>query len=473
LVRNPSVEGSSALCPPSADLYRAPAPRRGPAPSPSDGDLLRLLPPSLFRRDQVKLPFGDREICLINEPAGIRQVLITEAHDFPKSDLMIAALQPLLRDGILISNGPVWQRQRAMLEPAFQQMRVRRQFPAMAAAVADLVARLEARGPGAEINLDAEISLFALDVIFRTIFSRPIDAGEAREVFEAFSAYQHGMLQFEAVAALFFARSPASILSEAQLSATSDRIRNVIEQRVASSKPDSDDMLQALLASRDPATGEGFSRNELIDQIIVLFLAGHETSASALVWCLFLLSQQPELVDRIRHEADALAPGRPLVQEELVKLFSLRNVFRETLRLYPPSAFITRVAKRDATISGLEVKAGNFVVVSPWLIHRHQKYWEQPEYFDPGRFSDERERNIVPGTYLPFGLGPRVCTGRSLAMIEGPLLVAELIRKFNIVPVEAELVTPSYRLLVQPKLPIRCRLDPLRRSSDSGKREAT
>lgn len=447
-------------------LYRAPVPKRVSPSEQPNGDLLALLPQSLYRRDQLKLPLGGRDVCLINEPAGIRQILVTDEQNFPKSDVMIAALKPLLRDGILISNGSLWQRQRAMLEPAFQQMHVRRQFPVMASTIADFVRRLEALGPGAEINLDAEISLFALDVIFRTIFSQPIEAHEALEIFEAFSVYQDRAPQFEAVTSVFATAPSKPVLPDSQLSAISDRIRDVIERRINSAATGTENILHAIMASRDPASREGFDRSELIDQITVLFLAGHETSASALVWCLFLLSQQPTLADQIRREADALAPDRSLTQEELNKLTSLRNVFRETLRLYPPSGFITRVAKRDTHIGGLEVTAGTLVAVSPWLIHRHEKYWQQPEFFDPDRFSAERERDIVPGTYLPFGLGPRVCTGRSLAMIEGPLLVAELIRKFTFVPVEPESVTPSYRLLVRPKQPILCRIERVPRQQD-------
>jgi cytochrome P450 len=439
--------------------YRAPVPLPGALFGRSDGDLLGLLPQGLYRRDQFRFPVEGRDVCLINEPAGIRQVLVTEEQNFPKSDLMIAALKPLLGDGILISNGPVWQRQRAMMEPAFQQMRVRRQFPVMAATVEDFVQRLVALGPGAEINLDAEISLFALDVIFRTIFSRPIEREEAREIFQAFTVYQDRAPQFEALTSLFVPGSPATVVPDESLGAIGERIRDLVERRITSAAADSDDILQALIASREPATGEGFGRTELIDQITVLFLAGHETSASALAWCIFLLSQQPDLANRIREEAEALAPGRSLTQEELNKLVSLRNAFRETLRLYPPSAFMTRVAKSETTVCGSQIKTGDLVVVSPWLVHRHLKYWQQPEHFDPDRFSAERERDIIPGTYLPFGLGPRVCTGRSLAMIEGPLLVAELLRKFRFTTIEPESVVPSYRLLVRPKTPIRCRLD--------------
>jgi cytochrome P450 len=454
---NPSSQGSAGLRSPSDGLYRAPVPPGATWGQP-DADLLSLLPQSLYRRDRFKLPFGERNICLINEPAGIRQVLVTEEQNFPKSDVMIAALKPLLGDGILISNGPTWQRQRMMLEPVFQQMRVRRQFPVMAATIADFLRRLEALAPG-EIVLDSEISLFALDVIFRTIFSRPIDTGEALDIFEAFSVYQSSALQYEAITSMFATGSSPVPASDAALSAISERIRGVIERRIASADAGADDILQAIMASRDPSTGESFGLTELVDQITVLFLAGHETSASALVWCMFLLSQQPGLADQIREEADALAPGRSLTQEELNKLVSLRNVFRETLRLYPPSGFMTRVARRDANISGLDVEAGNLVVISPWLIHRHPKYWQHPEHFDPDRFSEEREHDIVPGTYLPFGLGPRVCTGRSLAMIEGPLLVVELLRKFTFLPIEPGNVIPSYRVLVRPQQPIRCRIE--------------
>jgi cytochrome P450 len=458
-VKDPSSEGFIAAYRPPDVPYRAPVPLAGALFGRSDGDLLGLLPKGLYRRDQFRFPLDGRDVCLINDPAGIRQVLVTEEPNFPKSDLMIAALKPLLGDGILISNGPVWQRQRAIMEPAFQQMRVRHQFPVMAATVADFVQRLEALGPGAEINLDAEISLFALDVIFRTIFSRPIEPDEAREIFQAFTLYQDRAPQFEALTSLFVPKSPAADVSDRSLIDIGERIRDFVERRIDSAAADGGDILQALMASPDPAGGERFDRIELVDQITVLFLAGHETSASAMAWCIFLLSQRAAVAEQIRQEAEALAPGRSLAQEELNKLVSLRNAFRETLRLYPPSAFMTRVAKSDTIVCGSEIKAGDIVVVSPWLVHRHQKYWQQPEHFDPDRFSAERERDIVPGTYLPFGLGPRVCTGRSLAMIEGPLMVAELLRKFRFTTLEPESVIPSYRLLVRPKTPIRCRLD--------------
>src|SRR5262249_35189824 len=140
---------------------------------------------------------------------------------------------------------------------------------------------------------------------------------------------------------------------------------------------------------------------------------------------------------------------------------TLRNVYRETLRLYPPSAFMTRTAQRDVTIDGLDIEAGSLVVVSPWIIHRHRKFWSDPDGFDHERFSDERERAIVPGAYLPFGLGPRICVGRTLSLIEGPLLVAELIRRFSLTVVDPLAAVPTYRLVVRAQRPIRCRIAPI------------
>jgi cytochrome P450 len=455
--KSASTEASTSR---SSTLYAAPAPRRKSTLGQSDGDLLSLLPDGLYRRDWVSFQRSGREIHLINEPGGIRQVLVTQEENFPKSDLMRTALTPLLGEGILISDGPIWQRQRVMLEQALAHMRVRRQFQVMAKAIADFVQRLEAIGPRSRISLDAEISFFALDVIFRTIFSRPIEMEEAQEVYGAFSDYQNSVS--DESYAMFAVTTPSG--SRESLGAFGEQVRGVIdrliERRLASPAPGADDdILRSMMTSRDTVTGKGFDRTELVDQIAVLFLAGHETSACVLTWCIFLLSQHPDVADQIRREADALAPGRPLTQEELNKLVTLRNVFRETLRLYPPSAFFTRVAKRDTKIGDRDIEAGSLIIVSPWLVHRHREYWPNPECFDFDRFSVEREREIIPGTYLPFGLGPRVCPGRAFAMIEGPLLVAELIRKFKFTAINPQDVVPSYRLVVRSKQPISCLIE--------------
>jgi cytochrome P450 len=307
------------------------------------------------------------------------------------------------------------------------------------------------------------MSFVALDVIFRTIFSRPISAQEAREMTATFAKYQDRAPQDARVALLGDAGAPVVTAAELSEIAASIRlfIARLIDERLSLAPQHAfpDDILQAAIEARDPEDGSAFSREELVNQISVLFLAGHETLASVLTWCFFILSQLPQLAEKIRNDTIALADGRPLEQDDLNKLVVARDVFREALRLYPPVGFITRVSTSAATIGGYEIEAGTLIVISPWLMHRHQKYWKDPDIFDFERFSEARERDIVPGTYIPFGLGARVCTGRTIAMIEGPLVIAELMRALRFTPLQPETVTPSFRLTVRPKTAIRCKIE--------------
>lgn len=443
--------------------YRPPAPVPKPTRPGADSDLLEMLSAGFYHRTAIRLRGVRRDLVLINDPNEIRNVLAVSVDAFPKSDLMIAALEPLLGDGIFISNEAVWRRQRRMLEPALAQMRVRKMYPLMSATVTDFIARLKALAPGAEIALDAEMNFVALDVIFRTIFSRPIRAEEASEMTATFAKYQERAPQDARVALLGDAGAPAVTATELSEIAAGIRsfIARLIDERLSHSPPRAplEDILQAAIEARDPEDGSAFSREELINQISVLFLAGHETSASVLTWCFFILSQLPQLADRIRNDTIALVGGRPLEQDDLAKLVVARDVFREALRLYPPVGFITRISTSAATICGYEIEAGTLVVISPWLMQRHHKYWKDPDIFDPDRFSEVRERDIVPGTYIPFGLGARVCTGRTIAMIEGPLIIAELMRALRFTPLQPETVTPSFRLTVRPKTAVRCKIE--------------
>lgn len=445
--------------------YRPPAPHPRSMLAGFDGNLLNMLSAGFYRRKAVRLPGRATEVLVVNDPAEVRNILTVSVDAFPKSDLMVTALEPMVGDGILISNGEVWQRQRRMLEPALEQMRVRRMYPLMSQTVTDFVNRLRALGPGGEVMLEAEMSFVALDIIFRTIFSRPIGQAEADELGEAFADYQTKAPQD--VLVLLFGDAIPITATPVELTEIGGRIRaliaGLVDERLNDPKAqqEKDDILQAVINARDPKDGSAFSRLELINQVTVLFLAGHETSASALTWSAFLLSQQPEFAESIRAQALSLAGNRPLTQDELNRISLARSVFREALRLYPPGGFVSRVATKAATIAGYDVAPGTFIVVSPWLIHRHHDYWKSPDIFDPGRFEEGREREIVAGSYIPFGLGARVCTGRTIAMIEGPLVIAELTRAVRLTPIEPEKVVPSFRLTVRPAEPLRCRVEPL------------
>jgi cytochrome P450 len=204
--------------------------------------------------------------------------------------------------------------------------------------------------------------------------------------------------------------------------------------------------------------GAKLSHSEIVDQVMVFFLAGHETSASAMTWMMFILSQQDRYAELLRDEIGKLAPRGFLPYDRLGALTFARNVLLETLRLYPPAAFLTRRAKESIQCSKWAIEAGSLVVISPWILHRHRSHWEEPDLFIPDRFSKSREDEVKPGSFIPFGLGQRICTGRALAMVEVPFLVAELIRRFQFEIVNAAEIQPVARLTVRPNVEMRARI---------------
>jgi cytochrome P450 len=208
-----------------------------------------------------------------------------------------------------------------------------------------------------------------------------------------------------------------------------------------------DDIASAVVAARD-GEGRAFTREELIDQLGVLFLAGHETSASALTWVFFLLASRPDHVRRLRQEVRAVCGEGPITFEHTKRLVFTRNVFRETLRLYPPITFLPRVANEATALGDYRIKRGALVMVAPWLLHRHRLYWQHPDRFDPDRF--EREAEMIPGAYIPFGIGPRICAGAAFATVEATLLIARLFRRFDFFVEDPQAVRPAARLTTRP-----------------------
>jgi cytochrome P450 len=423
-----------------------------------DGELLSMLPQASYEQDVISLRKGKRPIAVVNDPAIIKSVLVENAAQFPKSDVMIAALEPLIGDGILISNGDLWKRQRSMLEPAFAQMHVQAIFPHMARALDGFVKTL--RLAESEFALDAEISALALEIICRSIFSYGLSSDVARDVFLAFSAYQKLLPQAGPLMLLGYEKHDDDRTELRKASQTLRAlITGLVEARLSKAATDEHphDILQSIVNARHAVDGRGFQTQEIVDQVMVFFLAGHETSASALTWALFILSQQPQLAAGVRSEIERIAPNRPLQYEDVSSLVLARAIFLETLRLYPPAAFLTRVSLRRAIFGPHVVEAGSLVVISPWLLHRHRSLWTAPDYFIPERFSQSREKKIRSGSFIPFGLGPRICPGRALAMIEGPYLMAEIIRHFDLDVLNAAAIMPVGRLTIRPNVAINCR----------------
>ena len=427
-----------------------------------------------FRIPVGALRFMGLNLLLVNEPAAVRQVLVSEVEAFPKHPYMLWILEPLIGRGIFAVNGAEWAQQRRLLDQALQMAQLQRVLPQMAAACRASLARLEPQVAGdlvagRSVDADAEMTLVTADVIVRTILSRSLEGAEAEAIFAAFTRYQKRAGRALMLRLLrlprrllqgYLARDAAPI--RAWLAAAIDARLNA----PAGHAP-GDDLLAALIEARDPETGACFSREELVDQVCVLFLAGHETSASALGMAVYLLGCFPEVQQRLRAEvlevlgSRAGAPDQPLGFEDLRQLSYGAAIFNETLRLYPPLSFFSRESQSNTELAGSRCPMRALVTISPWVIQRHEQHWSEPNAFRPERFLSDAnadDRRWARDAFLPYGLGPRKCPGAAFAQQEALLVLAELVRRFEVLPDpehEPELVA---RLTLRSRNGIRVRL---------------
>ena len=406
------------------------------------------------------LPLGRiRELFTVRDPELIREVLIRRSEEFPKSGLMDDMLNPLIGYSIFVSNGEIWKRQRRIIDPALEGARVKEVFARMRDAVDAAIERFDAHAgrsdaATAPIDVDIEMTHFTADVIFRTIFSEPMTAEGARRIFAAFEVFQHHAF---AHGMLHLTKFPSWLLPghwRARKAAREirDVLKGPIDRRlalIARGEEPPHDILQSLMTTPDPASGTCFEPDELLDQVSMLFLAGHETSAAGLGWTLYLMAHCRHIQDRMRAEADRVLGERAAEFGDMKKLELTRDTFREGLRLYPPVPFVSRDATRDERMKTRDVKTGSVVFVAAWLMHRHQVIWERPDEFDPDRFSTEAGRESTRAAYMPFSMGPRVCPGAAFALQEATLFLAEFVRRFEISPTPGHTPDPIARLTLR------------------------
>lgn len=397
---------------------------------------------------------------LVNQPELVKLVLKERPDDFPKSGRVSEGLRPLLGDGVFLTNGEVWKRQRRIIDPAFEGGRLRETFLSMWAAAEGAVKRLEA-SVGQEIEVEQHTSHATADVIFRTLFSIPIENEIAAEMFREFHRYQRSqpLLNLAAVLPLprwmpRFFRS-ATRRSEAKIRAAITQLTTDRHAQIeAGTAPD--DLATKIMTTADPLSGEKFTAEEMVDQVSIFFLAGHETSASALAWALYLMAMFPEWQDKVAAEAKA-----GLVEEfsAISKLRISRDVFREALRLYPPVPMMVRQNTCPEEFRKREVRTGSQVVVSAWHLHRHERLWDNPDGFDPDRWGTENGKTCMRDAYVPFSAGSRVCPGAGFALIEGVLLLSIILKNYRVTLTDRPAPEPVAHLTVRSKDGIFLKLD--------------
>jgi len=395
-------------------------------------------------------------LFMVNEPTCVHQVLSSKVDNYPKHHLLGEALRPLLGESIFTTNGAQWQRQRQMMNPSFAQARIQVAFGHMQEATDAMLQRIAQWDLNTSHDVQEEMTHVTADIIFRTIFSTSIDSEHAAEIFAAFSEYQalSPRLTLPLVYGLkwlvpFWLRQRSDKAAQRIRQHLMAIIAPRFAQRDAVADQAPSDILGSLLQAKDEATGERFSSEELLNQVAMLFLAGHETSASALSWALHLLAHSPAIQERMHQEVSSIAGNAALQADQLKSLALTWNVFRETLRLFPPVGFFARGVAAQDHMRDKTLKPGDSLVIAPWLIHRHRGLWERPDEFDPDRFTQAAGKASAREAYLPFSAGPRVCIGAAFAHQEAALILATIVRRYRLTPAPHHTPQPVGRLTIR------------------------
>ena len=374
---------------------------------------------------------------LINHPDYIRHVLVDNNRNYSKATFSNQIFNRVIGEGLLTSEGEPWRKQRRMMQPAFHHSRLEQMDALIVKATLSLLERwqslYEANQP---VDIAREMAALTLTVTTRSLFG--VDLGdEVREVGEIIN---------RAASFLEKPSHPRLIQSAQELGSIVDRI---IQQRQQDFK-DGGDLLSSLIQARDESSGAGMDAEQLRHQVMTLILAGYETTASALSWTWYLLSQHPPALERLRREVDAALAGRPPRYADLENLPYTRMIFNESLRLFPPAWTLGRRALGEDEIGGYYVAPNTTIAICTYTLHRHPAFWEQPDTFDPERFSPERSARRHKYAYIPFGAGPRLCIGKDFGVMEACLVIATIVQQFELRLVPGTEIQPQALFVLRP-----------------------
>jgi cytochrome P450 len=423
-------------------------------------NLLAVWPEPTFSKEVFGHTVLRRQILVCNSPDTVRQVFVDDAENFErKSPQQRHALRPLIGDGLFVSDGALWRERRRAVAPLTHVSRMPELTPAMTQAATERLA-LWRQLPGQEIDALGQMAEMTADVICRTIFGAELGHAAATTVVRAFSEYQALIGQMDLMSLLglpdFVPR-----LHGRRIAHCAGRIHAVIGRlmdEILHGKRRGEASLIRSLADTE-AGGRGLSVEAVRNEASVLFMAGHETTANTLAWAWFLLSQDAETEQRLHVEVDQL-DGQPATYADLPRLRFTRAVIEETLRLFPPVPIQARQAREMRTIADRTVAPGSIVMLVPWLLHRHKLWWDQPDTFLPDRFMPGGTGIPSRYAYVPFSIGPRICTGAAFGLTEAILCLATLAQGFRLRLRPGWEVMPVCRLTLRPGDQLPMRLEP-------------
>src|SRR5437588_436881 len=403
--------------------------------------------------DAVQFRAGPQRIFLLNHPDYVRDVLVTHHERFQKGRALQRSKR-LLGEGLLTSEGEYHRRQRRLAQPAFHRQRINSYGQVMVEYAAKTSARWR---DGQTLDIHDEMMRLTLAVVGKTLFDADVesDADEVGEALtEVMELFGYMMLPFsELLEKLPFPARRRFERARARLDAI---IYRIIEERRRSGADHGDLLSMLLFAEDEEGDHAGMTNEQLRDEVMTLFLAGHETTANALTWAWVLLAQNPESEARLHEELDAvLEGGRPPTVEDVPALRYTEMVVAETMRLYPPAYAIGRLSLEDQEIGGYHIPRGSLVLVSQYVMHRDPRFFPCPEAFDPLRFVPEMKETRPQFSYFPFGGGPRRCVGEGFAWTEVTLMLATIARRWRLRLAHDGRIEPQPRITLRPKGEVR------------------
>jgi cytochrome P450 len=411
--------------------------------------------------DIAHYKLGPLHVYQLNHPSLIREVLVDKAEKFHKPRLVKRGLRPTAGDGLLTSDGPLWKRQRKLIQPAFQHDRLGAYASVM---VAYTQCMMDSFKEGEVRDIGADMSILTLGIVVKCLFGAdlPLQARDISQlmlaVLDAANDRLNSVLRTSWVPTARNRREKRAI-------AELDTILQLLIRARRAGNESRDDLLSVLLAAADDESGAQMSDQQLRDELMTLFGAGHETTALALTWTWYLLSRHPEVNAKLDEELDRVLTGRSPAACDLPRLPYTAMVIREALRLYPPVPGVAREPVEDVTIAGYEIPRGSLITVSPYVLHHDARFFSDPERFDPERFAPGWEEHIPRYAYLPFGSGPRVCIGNGFAMMEARLILATVAQHYRLSINPNDTIRPIQLVTLRPSGPVKMKVE--RRRTDT------
>lgn len=416
---------------------------------------LQVVPQAAYKEGFVLATGGRMPRAWVTEPSIIKAVLLDEREKFRKT-VQIRMLSPVLGRGILTTEGAEWKWQRQAAAPMFRPKELEGYVPAFVTAAEEQVRKWREAPPGSVTPIDACMNHTTFDVVCATLLPSS-DAALAPVIHEALRTLQKTTGWEILVAATGLPKwlpRPGMIGGRSAVVALRSAVAALIRER-RGGRPagggEGDDLMSRLIAARDPETGQAMSDEQLIDNVLTFYLAGHETTARALTWTLYLLSRSPEWTAALEAEIARVTGGAPVAGDHIEQLVLVQQVLKESMRLYPPVPIMSRQCVADVQLDGLAVKVGTSIMMPIYAIHRHTRRWQDPDAFDPARFAPEKEAAITRYQYMPFGAGPRICIGMSFAMIEAAAILATLLQCARFASAGGKEPVPVARVTLVPK----------------------